>query len=96
MFVFSRVWTEYGEIRSIFPYSVQIREGTDQKKLRIWTLFTQCVSSTLRRYLMQYVKKYKQEYLGAEQIKEYKTKKNSTIVLRIFWQSPRKNTGGIE
>ena len=24
------------------PYSVRIRENTDQKKLRIWTLFTQC------------------------------------------------------
>ena len=23
------------------PYSVRIRENTDQKKLRIWTLFTQ-------------------------------------------------------
>ena len=24
------------------PYSVQIQENTDEKKLRIWTLFTQC------------------------------------------------------
>ena len=24
------------------PYSVLIRENTDQKKLRIWTLFMQC------------------------------------------------------
>ena len=24
------------------PYSVQMRKNTDQKKLRIWTLFTQC------------------------------------------------------
>ena len=40
--IFSRIWTEYGEIRSdISPYSVRIRENTDQKKLRIWTLFTQ-------------------------------------------------------
>ena len=39
--VFSRIRTEYGEIRSISPYSVQMRENTDQKKLRIWTLFTQ-------------------------------------------------------
>ena len=30
--VFSRIRTEYGEIR----------ENTDQKKLRIWKLFTQC------------------------------------------------------
>ena len=40
--VFSRIRTEYGEIQSISPYSVQMRENTDQKKLRIWTLFTQC------------------------------------------------------
>ena len=25
----------------IFPYSVQIRENTDQKKLSVWTHFTQ-------------------------------------------------------
>ena len=29
------------EIRSIFPYSVRMRENTDQKKLHVWTLFTQ-------------------------------------------------------
>ena len=29
--------------RSISPYSVRMRENTDQKKRRIWTLFTQCV-----------------------------------------------------
>ena len=33
--VFSRIRTEYGEI------IVQMQENTDQKKLRIWTLFTQ-------------------------------------------------------
>ena len=32
---FSRIRTEYGEILRIFPYSVQIRENMDQKKLRI-------------------------------------------------------------
>ena len=31
--LFSHIRTEYGEI---------FRENTDQKKLRIWTLFTQC------------------------------------------------------
>ena len=43
--VFSRIWTEYGEIRSISSYSVQMRENTDQKKHRIWTLFTQCANN---------------------------------------------------
>ena len=28
----------------ISPYSVRIRENTDQKKLCIWTLFTQCMN----------------------------------------------------
>ena len=29
--IFSRIRTKYGEIRSISPYSVQMRENTDQK-----------------------------------------------------------------
>ena len=41
--IFSRIWIEYGEIRTISLYSV--RENTDQKKLCIWTLFTQCYLS---------------------------------------------------
>ena len=28
--VFSHIWTEYGEIRSISPYSARMRESTDQ------------------------------------------------------------------
>ena len=40
--VFSRTQTEYGDLRSEFLYSVRIRENPDQKKLRTWTLFTQC------------------------------------------------------
>ena len=28
--VFSRIWTEYGEILGISPYSVRLRENTDQ------------------------------------------------------------------
>ena len=39
--VFSRIWTEYEDLRSNSQYSVRIRDNTDQKKLRIWTLFTQ-------------------------------------------------------
>ena len=27
---FSRIWTEYGEIRSISPYLVRMRENADQ------------------------------------------------------------------
>ena len=40
--VYFCIRTEYGEILRISPYSVRMRENNDQKKLRIWTLFTQC------------------------------------------------------
>ena len=49
--VFSRIRTEYGEIRSISPYSVRMRGNTDQKKLRNWTLFTQWLLLRKGRYL---------------------------------------------
>ena len=39
--VFTRIRTEYRDLRSKSPYSIQIRVNTDQKKLRIWTLFAQ-------------------------------------------------------
>ena len=37
----------------ISPYSGRIRENTDQKKLRMWTLFTQCFS---KRFLRKSIK----------------------------------------
>ena len=39
--VFYRIMTEYGEILRISLHLVRMRENTDQKKLCIWTLFTQ-------------------------------------------------------
>ena len=45
--VFSRIWTEYRQILCICPYSVRMRENMDPKKLRIRTLFTQCVVQPL-------------------------------------------------
>ena len=38
-----KVQTEYGDLP---PYSVRIQENTDQKKLRIWTLFTHWFAQT--------------------------------------------------
>ena len=32
---FSRIWTEYGEIRSISPYSVQMRENVGKMRIRV-------------------------------------------------------------
>ena len=40
--VFFLIRSEYEEIIRISPYSVRMRENTDQKKLRSWTLLTQC------------------------------------------------------
>ena len=34
--VFSGIWTEYGDIRIRSPYSVRMRENTDQKQLVFW------------------------------------------------------------
>ena len=45
--VFSRIRTEYGYLLRKFPYSVRMRENTDQKKLRICALFTQLISLRL-------------------------------------------------
>ena len=39
--VFSRIWTEYGDFRSKSPYSLQIRENTDQRN----SVFGQCIRS---------------------------------------------------
>ena len=50
--VFSRIWTEYGEMLRIFPYSVQIRENKDQSNSEyehfsrsVWLLWPKVVSS---------------------------------------------------
>ena len=40
-FSFSCIRTEYGDLPRKSQYSVGIQENMDQKKLRIWTLFTQ-------------------------------------------------------
>ena len=42
-YVFSCIWTEYGDLLRESPYSLRIQENTDQKKHRIWILFMQCI-----------------------------------------------------
>ena len=39
--LFSCIWAEYGDLRGQSSYLFQIQENKDQKKLRIWTIFTQ-------------------------------------------------------
>ena len=46
--VFSCIRTRYGDLLGKSPYSVRVQESTDQKKLRIWTLFTQWSSMQYR------------------------------------------------
>ena len=46
--VFSHTRTEYGNILRKSPYSVRIWKNTDQKKLRIEILFTQCLWENLQ------------------------------------------------
>ena len=56
--VFSCIRTVYGEIQSISPYSVRMQENTDQKKLRIWTLFTQCMYERVKAIFEEKLKKF--------------------------------------
>ena len=49
--VFSCTRTKHGNLRSKSPYSVQIQENTDQKKLGIWTLFTQLLAVVISEEL---------------------------------------------
>ena len=46
--VFSCIRIEYGDLLRKSPYSIRIQENTDQKELRIWTLFTQCTGNPQR------------------------------------------------
>ena len=46
--VFSRIDTEYEEK----AHSVRMGENTDQKKLHIWTLFSQCLNKPLQYLLI--------------------------------------------
>ena len=41
--IFSCIRTEYWDLRSKSPYSVLVQENANQKNLRIWTLFKQCL-----------------------------------------------------
>ena len=61
--VFSRIWTEYGEIRSISPNSVRMLENMNQKKLRILTLHAVRCSGRLSNIFIWYETSYNQTNL---------------------------------
>ena len=75
--VFSYILTEYGDLRSKFPYSVQIQANTDQKNLCIWTLFTQWAFSLHQLQMLLPI------------ILLYAIKIENVILIVIVWDSNR-------
>ena len=57
---FCSIRTEYGDLLRKSPYSVRIQENEDQKKLCIWTLFTQCLTNlkNFKRYIKENVQNF--------------------------------------
>ena len=53
---FKDVSTSIVDLLCKSPYSVRIQENMDQKKLRLWTLFTQCIhnESPICQYCRDY------------------------------------------
>ena len=56
--VFSCIRTEFGDLLRQSLYSVRIQENTDQKKLRIWTFFMQCLAFNELTHLKQLISFY--------------------------------------
>ena len=84
--LFSRIRIEYEEIRSISPYSVRMRENRDQKKLRIWTLFTQCsVCRVLWKTYIYVLKKQEKSWLFGSSNRIY-SRTRIWFCLRIHWR----------
>ena len=72
--VFSGIRTKYGEILRISLYLVRIQKNTDQKKLRLWTLFTQCWSCLC-------------DGIGKQQTKFLKQISKSSILTIKLWRT---------
>ena len=72
--VFSCIWTEYVDLRSKSPYSIRIQENTDQKWLRLWTLFTQWKLQEQKKCVIKGILKFN-DYKGCLQ--------NNKIILKL-------------
>ena len=55
---FSHIWTEYGEIRSISPYSVRMRENGDQDN----SSYEHFLSSALQKRIKKGLATFKKEF----------------------------------
>ena len=53
--VFSCIRTEYWDFLCKSPYLVRIQENTEQKKLRIWTLFTELKSNLINLWGIKFL-----------------------------------------
>ena len=91
----------------IFPHSDWIRENTDQKNLRIWTLSTQCVSSASIRQFM-YVNLWKIVFIMESnvfvipsyhllvQIKKWKQQNNLWNLFKTCNRNNRMTSAGLK
>ena len=53
--VFSHIWTEYGQVLRISPYSIQMRENTGQNNSAYRYFFTQCYNQCLILYFQSWM-----------------------------------------
>ena len=95
--VFSRIRTEYGEKRSISPYSVRIRENSDQEKHRIWTLFTQWIKYIINLFSTNFRTTWscsRSSFTGVSKVNELVMNKNKYINYSSLQKKGRKNKNG--
>ena len=95
--VFSRIRTEYGEKRSISPYSVRIRENSDQEKHRIWTLFTQWIKYIINLFSTNFWTTWscsRSSFTGVSKVNELVMNKNKYINYSSLQKKGRKNKNG--
>ena len=82
---FSRIRSEYEELLRISPYSVQMRENTDQKTLRIWTHFTKCTSHVQARSRERPFDKTESIYLSLDAYPYAKKYFHTSSISNISW-----------
>ena len=61
--IFSRIWNEFGDLIHKSPDSVGVLKNTNQKKLWLWRLFTQCNLSFWVNKVWQRVSSYSSQLL---------------------------------
>ena len=104
--VFSRNWTEYGNLLRKYPNSVQIQENTNQKKICVWTFFTQCICCNVTQchckfFLDTFRFTYEQKGLGVTLYADLKfvdhisRKNNATVMVNLIRRSFKFHTAAL-